>query len=119
MIPNGKMNATLLHREGDGYRLYSLNGCSWRMANVRTAEGNIVSNSVETTCRIPHPQQKPSVGDLLILGQRNVEAKDEIALVRLMNALNASGHSRVSRAASQRQFHRARRSPTMRRSGRE
>ena len=91
MIPNGKMNATLLHLEGDGYRLYSLNGCSWRMANVRTAEGNIVSNSVETTCRIPHPQQKPSVGDLLILGQRNVEAKDEIALVRLMNALNASG----------------------------
>lgn len=91
MIPFGDKTVTLLHRQGDGYRRYVLTGCSWRMASASLMDGNTKRKTIETTCRIPEGQIKPAVGDVLALGDVNAEAKDEIELVRLLEALRVGG----------------------------
>lgn len=91
MIPFGNHTVTLLHREGNTYVRYTLTGCSWRMADVRTLVDNALLHNVETTCRIPHTQQAPSVGDLLILGDSDVSAGSDIEVSRLRDALCLAG----------------------------
>lgn len=91
MIPFGKHTVTLLHRESNTYVRYTLTGCSWRMADVRTLVDNALTHTVETTCRIPHTQQAPSVGDLLILGDSDVSAGSDIEVSRLRDALCLAG----------------------------
>ena len=91
MIPFGRETVTVLHRSGGGYAPYTLRGCSWRSANVRSANGTAVDKSEDTTCRIPAGQTMPDVGDVLILGAYNLRADSEIALVRLLDSLRSDG----------------------------
>lgn len=91
MIPFGNQTVTLLHREGNAYKRYILNGCSWRQANVRMLNGTAIASTMETTCRIPASQKKPDPEDLLVLGTVKADAKNEIELVRLMGRLRGEG----------------------------
>ena len=91
MIPYGCETVTLCHRSGAGYARHVLHGCSWRQARVRSVNGLAVSYSDETTCRIPAGQQMPDAGDVLILGDVNVQASSEIELVRQLEALRDGG----------------------------
>lgn len=90
-IPFGGKTVTLLHRSGGGYVRHALTGCSWRMGMARTMDGNTAVRPMTVTCRIPRDQQGPIPGDLLILGDVDAPAADEIALVRLMDSLRAGG----------------------------
>lgn len=93
MFPFGHHTVTLLHRTDDGYARYTLDGCSWISSDVQTISDNAISRTVETTCRIPHPQQSPIPGDLLVLGVADIQADGEIALVRLLSSLRSAGRS--------------------------
>lgn len=86
-IPFGNHSVTLLHREGNAYVRYLLTGCSWRMADVHTMIDNARTHTIETTCRVPHGQQPPGIGDLMILGEVDAAADSEIELVRLRDQL--------------------------------
>lgn len=91
MIPFGRETVTVLHRSGGGYAPYTLRGCSWRSANVRSANGTAVEKSEDTVCRIPAGQTMPDVGDVLILGAYDLRADSEIELVRLMDGMRRDG----------------------------
>lgn len=91
MIPFGTQTITLLHNYSGVYAKTIISGCSWQSTDVRTLDGVNVVVSVETVCRIPVGEPKPAPGDLLILGEHNAFAKNEIELVRLMQRLRADG----------------------------
>lgn len=91
MIPFGNSTVTLLHKSANGYRRYTLTGCSWRMTESRSMIDKTRETSMQTTCRIPADQQAPLPGDLLILGKTNASADSEIDLVRLLDALRLAG----------------------------
>lgn len=84
-IPFGNQDVTLIHRTeyvvgGKTSVLYScihLSGCSWIRKHVRNVADNSATYIEEVTCRIPHEQTKPNLGDLLILGNvtENVSGK--------------------------------------------
>lgn len=93
MIPFGNKTVTLLHKGEDGYTRHVLTGCSWRISAVRTVSDNMVVQTLETTCRIPTGQQKPSAGDVLFLGKRDAEASSEIDIKRLIEAARDEGIS--------------------------
>lgn len=52
---------------------------------------NAIIHTLETTCRIPANQPTPEAGDLLILGDVEAAVENEIALVRLLDALRQAG----------------------------
>ena len=91
MIPFGRETVTVLHRSGGSYAPYILRGCSWHSAKARSVNGTAVDKSEDTTCRIPAGQTMPDVGDVLILGEHNLRAESEIALVRLLDRLRGDG----------------------------
>ena len=91
MIPFGCETVTILHRLNGGYAPYTLRGCSWRSAKVRSVNGTAVDKSEDTTCRIPAGQTMPDVGDVLILGEYNLRAESEIELVRLLDGMRRDG----------------------------
>ena len=91
MIPFGSRTVTLIHRAPDGYRPFILKGCSWKDTTAQALNGASVVHTMETTCRVPHGQQKPEPGDLMILGAVSESAGSEIELVRLMQRLRAEG----------------------------
>lgn len=93
MIPFGDKTVTLLHRTESGYARHVLAGCSWRMANVRALDGTTMRRTLETTCRIPAGQVMPAPGDLLVLGAANLQAGNEIELVRLLESLRGGGRA--------------------------
>lgn len=93
MIPFGNKTVTLFHKGEDGYTRHVLTGCSWRISAVRTVSDNMVVQTLETTCRIPAGQQKPSAGDVLFLGKRDAEASSEIDIKRLIEAARDEGIS--------------------------
>lgn len=93
MIPFGNRTVTLIHRTPDGYRPFTLKGCSWKDTTARALNGTSIVCTIETTCRVPHGQQKPAPGDLMILGNVDESADGEIELVRLMQRLRAEGSS--------------------------
>lgn len=93
MIPFGDKTVTLLHKSAAGYKCIVLTGCSWRMASVRSHDSNAARNTIETTCRIPYGQTKPFPGDLLVLGDARIQAKNDIELVRVMEAQQGIGRA--------------------------
>lgn len=93
MIPFGTNTVTLLHKEGDKYKRYTLTGCSWQQTKVRSMDSNVLEIALETICRIPHNQKKPDTGDLLILGETKIAAENEIGLKRQLQALREHGKS--------------------------
>ena len=86
MIPFGNRSVTLLHKTADGYQAVALTGCSWQDAAAQTMGDKSVTRTAETTCRIPAGQQKPAPGDLLVLGEAEVAARNEVELIRLREA---------------------------------
>lgn len=93
MIPFGTNTVTLLHKEGNTYKRYTLTGCSWRQTKVRGMDSNVLEIALETICRIPYTQKKPDIGDLLILGETKIAAENEVGLVRQLDALREHGKS--------------------------
>lgn len=93
MIPFGTNTVTLLHREGDVYKRYTLRNCTWRQVAVRRIDSGVMETTLETICRIPAGQKKPDTGDLLALGEAKIAAKNEIELVRLMQRMQEQGKS--------------------------
>ncbi len=93
MIPFGSKVVTLLHKGESGYTRHILKGCSWRMSAVHAVSDNMILHTIETTCRIPAGQQKPSAGDVLFLGKRDAEASSEIDIKRLIEAARDEGIS--------------------------
>lgn len=93
MIPFGNKTVTLYHRENGKYTAYALGGCSWTQKRVRTISDGAIVASLETVCRIPNDQQKPAVGDLLVLGSSDAKAENDIAISRLRDSVNLSGGS--------------------------
>lgn len=75
-IPFGNETVTLVRRTetmvgGKTHVTYSrvtLTGCSWRRARRWQRDGEFLVPVESVVCRIPASQTKPSVGDLLILG---------------------------------------------------
>lgn len=91
MIPFGNRTVTMLHKTETGYERYILNGCSWRITNEKTLSIDTVVYTERTSCRILPKYPQPSPGDLLILGEVEVEAKREIELLPLMDSLRKRG----------------------------
>lgn len=87
MIPFGFQTVTLLHKTDGGYARHTLTGCSWMDSTERTLSEGAMFRTQKTTCRIPGDQQKPSVGDLLILGDVTAQAKNDVEAVRLRESL--------------------------------
>ena len=93
MIPFGNQTVTMLHRTGTGYERHVLTGCSWKSRVERGIYNNESTLSEHTTCRIPPKYPKPEPGDLMILGEAEAEARNEIELGRLADRLRGSGYS--------------------------
>ena len=93
MIPFGNHTVTLLHKEGNIYKRYTLIGCSWRDSIARMLNGPAIATTIETTCRVPAGQKVPAPRDLLILGNVKAAADSEAELVRLMQKLRGDGHA--------------------------
>ena len=91
MIPFGVHTVTLLHRANTGCARYVVDGCSWRMREITSVADNSRTKVIETTCRMPVNSVKPFPGDLLIMGDVQVEANSETELVRLYSQLKSSG----------------------------
>lgn len=91
MIPFGNRAVTLLHKTADGYQVVALTGCSWQDTSAQTMGDKSVTRTAETTCRIPAGQQKPAPGDLLVLGEAELAARNEVELIRLRESLLKSG----------------------------
>lgn len=91
MIPFGSKVVTLLHKDESGYTRHILKGCSWRMSAVHAVSDNMILHTIETTCRIPAGQQKPSAGDVLFLGECDAEAASEIDIKRLIDTARDEG----------------------------
>jgi hypothetical protein len=91
MIPFGTHTVTLLHYDGKKYVRKVLSGCSWRSTNERVLSDASTAIVERTTCRIPPQYTCPVPGDLMILGKVNATANNEIALVRLMEAMRDQG----------------------------
>ena len=73
MIPLGREAVTLYHRvettdeagrTSFSWRRIWLDGCFWRHAARYS-----LSNAHEVVCRIPAEQQRPGIGDVMVLGR--------------------------------------------------
>lgn len=94
LLPFGDTDVTLLHKSESGYARHALTGCSWTDTDAHTLNGNVIQHTLETTCRIPaFGQQKPSPGDVLILGDVVVQAASEIALMKELERVRGAGYS--------------------------
>lgn len=91
MVPFGNQTVTLFHKANGTYIKYTLSNCSWRQKDVRAVSDGVVFHTVETVCRIPEDQQKPIVGDLMILGTTFETASNDIEISRLRDSVNSSG----------------------------
>ena len=92
MIPFGNHVVTMLHYNGTTYVREVLSGCSWRSVNDRSLSDGATIITERTTCRIPPKYTCPIHGDLLILGNVKVYAKNEIELTRQMETLRQKGY---------------------------
>lgn len=88
MLPFGTHTATLYHKESGVYNRYVLSGVSWRQKDVNGVSDNALIHTVETVCRVPEGQQKPSTGDLLVKGICTKEANSDIEISRLRDSIN-------------------------------
>lgn len=92
-LPFGNKTVTLLHKTDSGYAQHILSGCSWTDTEAKSANGDAITHTIETTCRIPAPYQAiPKAGDLLILGNVNAAAKNEIELVQALETARENGY---------------------------
>ena len=91
MIPFGNQTVTLFHKANSTYTRYVLSNCSWRQKNIRIVSDGAVIRTVETVCRIPNGQQKPTVGDLLVLGVNNATVSNDVDASRMRDSVNSSG----------------------------
>lgn len=92
MLPFGNKAVTLLHKSESGYARHLLTGCSWTDTDVHSVNGNAIQRTLETTCRIPaRNAQMPRPGDVLILGDVEAQAANEIALTKELERVRAEG----------------------------
>lgn len=70
MIPFGNQIVTLFHHAADGYRRYTLTGCSWRSSHGRSLYDNAMQSnrSIVCSCRYPADQMRASEGDVFVRG---------------------------------------------------
>lgn len=92
MIPFGYHVVTLLHFNGAVYTRHVLEGCSWHSVNERTLVNGTTIITERTTCRMHPHYVRPTAGDLMILGDLSVSAKNEIELQRLMDDMREKGY---------------------------
>lgn len=90
-IPFGGKTVTLLHKEGKAYVRYTLEGCSWAMKYGKSIADSAFKRSMSIVCRIPYGAVQPMPGDLLILGKSDVEAANDIEVVRLLDSFRMNG----------------------------
>lgn len=109
MIPFGNQTVTLYHREritGDNGRSqdiwtrHVLTDCSWRHTASQSIQENVVRGMTQSTCRIPVGQQRPNVGDVLILGMVYDQPASAKELNALLEAHRDNGAFRVSAVAN-------------------
>ena len=91
MIPFGIHTVTLYHKDGSGYTKYVLTRCSWRPKDVHSYADNALTHTVETTCRFSSDMQKPSAGDLFVLGECTETVSSDIEASRLRDRIIREG----------------------------
>lgn len=95
MIPFGNKTVTLVHRETSKdengrskivYRKYTLSGCSWKVIEAATGIEGAFPQKPTAVCRIPATQQKPAVGDVLILGKHSGDIASSTDVANLLES---------------------------------
>ncbi len=98
MIPFGNKTVTLVHREtskdANGrsiitYVKYTLSGCSWKAVKAAAGTEGAFPQKPTVICRIPATQQKPEVGDVLILGKYSENISSSTDAAKILESDNA------------------------------
>ena len=95
MIPLGREAVTLFHRVETideagrtklSWRRIWLDGCFWRHAARYS-----LSNAREVVCRVPAEQQRPGIGDVMVLGHVNDAPQSALELCAVLDRYRQNG----------------------------
>ena len=95
MIPFANDTVTLYHKEGNEWRAYAIQNCSYRRTRNRAVVDGAETITEETVCRIPSGSVKPAPGDVIALGWHAEAPTNAVGLVRLLESLRPDGAFRV------------------------